>query len=857
MKLPTTLGIRAKLILLFVAIKVVPLVLLALLAWEGVSRLGGTVAERTNAIGDTMREMVASLSRTVTDESEKALDDRSREAIEQLTTDTAREVAAFLYDRDRDVLLAAGLPAQQEIWQRFLTTRTHPLPERGTWKLSEDGKRWESAEQPEPGSQVTPENPENRQRWSYRPADRIRHREHPLYHEMTLIGLDGREKMKVSTSDLLGRDLKDVSRPANTYAKAETYWPALLKLKPGEIYVSEVIGPYVGSRVIGTLTPDSAKKAGVAFAPEKEAYAGKENPHGARFRGIVRWATPVVSQGRVTGYLTLALDHSHIMAFTDGLVPTADRFTAIPDASNGNYAFMWDHLDRAIAHPRHHSIVGFDPATGQRAAPWMDTELHERWQASGKSAEAFLREEPAFDGQSREKKPAKAQIKAGTVGLNCRYLNFAPQCQGWHNLTEQGGSGSFVILWSGLWKLTTAAAIPYYTGQYGQSKRGFGYVTIGANVDEFHKAATDTGKMIAARVATKDQEIRQSQMELGQTIREYIAAMARSLSLSTAIMTGVVVMIAIWLASLLTSRVTRINDGLRRIEQGDLGFRFERQSNDELGSLVDSLNRMAESVQQSFTRSDEARARAEEASAMKSHFIAQISHELRTPLTGILGFSEVLMLRQTDAKQRGYSERINQSAQRLLNLVNDLLDIAAIEAGRAEFHPQPVDLARFVDDVTGPLIPQAARKSLILRQHLAPDLPAQVVADPHRLAQILHNLLSNAVKFTHMGTVELRVKRRDNTHLLFEVADTGPGIAPEYHQQIFGRFTQVHSGYDRKHEGTGLGLAIVRELVELQGGEVGVESALGEGATFWFALPLLTGAAPAAPTLRQEEPAPA
>ncbi|MFO1404211.1 MAG: hypothetical protein U1E96_06500 [Azonexus sp.] len=175
------------------------------------------------------------------------------------------------------------------------------------------------------------------------------------------------------------------------------------------------------------------------------------------------------------------------MAMTDHLLPTPERCARIADASGGNYAFMWDYKDRAIAHPRHHSLPGFDPITGRRVTPWLEEGLFQRWQASGEPLEKFLAKVPEFDAQSRRRKPASVLTAAGTVGLDCRYLNFAPQCVGWNDLTKNGGSGSFLILWSGVWKITTAAAIPYFTGQYGKTPRGFGFVTIGANIGDFQR----------------------------------------------------------------------------------------------------------------------------------------------------------------------------------------------------------------------------------------------------------------------------------------------------------------------------------------------------------------------------------
>ncbi len=215
----------------------------------------------------------------------------------------------------------------------------------------------------------------------------------------------------------------------------------------------------------------------------------------------MRWATPVVRAGKVAGWVTLALDHDHIRQFTDRLMPTEQRYTPIADAIKGNYAFLWDYLGRSISHPRDYFIVGYDPATGQPQTPWMDTELHAEWKASGLPSHEFLAGVEPYRDQNLKRKPAPELVKAGTVALDCRYLNFSPQCEGWKALTEHGGSGSFVIFFSGLWKLTTAAAVPYYTGRYGASRQGFGYVTIGANVDDFHRAATESGRKI--QVATR------------------------------------------------------------------------------------------------------------------------------------------------------------------------------------------------------------------------------------------------------------------------------------------------------------------------------------------------------------------
>jgi signal transduction histidine kinase len=839
------LGIRTKLIALFVVIKVVPLVMLALLAWAGVARLGNTLAERTEQLTGDVRSTVAEMGADFSKASVKALDDRAREELERLTTDTARAVASFLYDRDRDILLAAQLAPSERLYRTFLESRKRNLTEIGRWQLATDGKQWEPKDALSQASQTaTPSNDENRQDFHSRPKESVQASlPRPLYHEITYLDTEGRETLKVSATPLLPRQLRDVSLRDNTWCKAESYFAELKKLKPGEIYVSEVVGPYVGSRIIGPVTPDKAKSLGLAFEPEKEAYAGRENPLGRRFDGIVRWATPVARNGRVVGYVTLALDHTHIMSFTDNLMPTPARYTAISDATNGNYAFMWDNHDRSIAHPRHHSITGFDPATGKRATPWLEAGLYEGWQSSAKDLESYLQGVPIFDHQSRNKKPAKPLTQAGMVGLDCRYLNFAPQCHGWHDLTQFGGSGSFLILWTGVWKLTTAAAIPYYTGAYGSTPRGFGYVTIGANADDFHEPALATSRLMDGKVVEFGQSMKRVQNNLHELIAKSMSQTATGLTASTAIMVAIVVAVAIWLASLLTRRITSIAGGLARIEGGDLGFRFKQAGTDELGRLNESLNTMARSVQESFQRLEEARRQAEENSRMKSDFVARMSHELRTPLNGILGFAELIKADAVDEDVRDQADTIHQSGQHLLSLVNDLLDIAKIEAGYMALEAVDFNLPPLLHEVANLHAAAARQKNLGLVTAFDQNLPQTVVGDPTRLRQVINNLLSNAVKFTRAGQIDFSATR-EGDDLVVGVRDTGPGIPRDSHETIFERFRQASVFITREHGGTGLGLALAKELAHLMHGSVRVESVPGQGAYFEFRMPLVNPGVP-------------
>lgn len=832
-------GIRGKLIFIFVLIKVLPLLLLAWFAWHAAQTLGQGVAKEATRIADNMLATIRSVGSSATDDAIRALDVRSREAIESLTTDTARQIATFLYERDEDILAAASTEPSEAAFRRFLEHRRRDLFQHGAYRLSDDKKSWVPVETVTQEAKVTRKvSADNSKDFHARAPEYLgKAVRQPLFLEMSFVGLDGRERLKVTTSALMNKALRNVADKSQTFARSETYWPELKKLKPGQVYVSDVIGAYVPSRVIGPYTPAAAAKAGIPFEPEQSAYAGTENPVGKRFRGLVRWATPVLENGKLAGYVTLALDHDHIRQFSDRLMPTDERYTPIADAIKGNYAFIWDYKSRSISHPRDYFIVGYDPATGQEATPWLDQDLYKEWQASGLPSYQFLSKVEPFRDQNLKKKPAKELIKAGTVGLDCRYLNFSPQCEGWNALTDHGGSGSFVIFFSGLWKLTTAAAIPYYTGQYGQSKQGFGFVTIGANVDDFHKAATESGQRIGKLIEDKGVEFKHQRAGMLAGIEDSLQGTAWGLAGSTLAMIVVVIFIAILMANFLTTRITRMITGIHRFEGGDMQYRLDAGARDEMGDLARSFNVMADGVAESFKRLDEARQKAEEANRTKSEFLASVSHELRTPLNGILGFSEILEGEATDESHGQYARTIRESGQHLLKVVNDLLDLSKIEAGRMALAPEPVALDPLLREIAALHKEEAEAKHLAFDLSLGEGLPETLHADPVRLRQVLNNLLSNAVKFTDQGRVGLDVSSAQGS-LIFKVRDTGCGIPAEKQELIFEKFRQAEAFDTRSHCGTGLGLALVKELVQMMGGRVSVTSSAGEGSEFTVAIPV-------------------
>jgi len=230
--------------------------------------------------------------------------------------------------------------------------------------------------------------------------------------------------------------------------------------------------------------------------------------------------------------------------------------------------------------------------------------------------------------------------------------------------------------------------------------------------------------------------------------------------------------------------------------------------------------------------------RAQEATQLKSEFLANMSHEIRTPMNGILGMTALARKADSREEQEEYLADLNTSAESLLTLLNDILDLSKIEAGRMDLNPASVAIVDVVKDAIQLLRHTATQKGIELRYTITPGLFRTVAADPVRLRQVLLNLLGNAVKFTERGsvTVSAEVDREDEATIYakFAVCDTGPGIAPEKCKIIFEAFRQADGSTTRRYGGTGLGLAISVRLVELMGGRIWVESTVDEGSTFWF-----------------------
>jgi signal transduction histidine kinase len=824
----------------------------------GVIKLDTYLNKSTTFLFNQSKEIIINTANASIEDSIKNLDKKSQDSLEKISYEIANNIAEFLYERDKDLLFLSRVDLNQKVLENFYEAKTKNIivhdeyfydDETNTYKTKEELKKIER-------EQKTANLKENEKEFNYIDPIEFKTKNIPIYKEISFFDLNGNEKYKISS---INPEKLNVSDSKNTYVKAEKYFDEISKLNKNEIYVSDVIGEYVGSKIIGTFTKEKAKKAGIEFEPQKYGYAGIENPLGKRFEGIIRFITPVFKNNEKIGYISVALDHRHIQEFTDTVNPTSINLKQnIADASLGNYAFIWDYEGKSIAHPRDYSIFGYDKNSGEKVMPWLSADVAQKFYSSNKNINEFLKDYPKFEEQSLNKKPNLKQLKEdGNVGLDCRYLNFAPQCEGWMQLTQNGGYGSFIINWSNVWKLTTAATIPYYTGKYGNTKRGFGFVAIGASVDDFHSAANKTREDVIKILNNQTNSMSEIMSENQSEIKTFIDALINELTIITFAMIILIIIIALLMSSYLSRKIEHILIGTEKFANNELDYRIKVTSKDEIGQLENSFNEMAEKIEQlikeekilnntleekiivetSKQKEQEQLLIQQTRLAAMGEMIGNIAHQWRQPLNALglvlqnLKFS--YDIGELDEKMMDKSiNKANILTQNMSKTIDDFRKFFKPNKAKEKF-----GINENVNKAIELVESTFEHHNIKLKKEFSSN-ELEFNGFPNEFSQVILNILTNAKDALLERNIEnpevIVQTKMENNNIFISIRDNAKGIDVDIINKIFEPyFTTKEEG-----KGTGIGLYMSKIIIENNmNGKIEVSNE-ENGANFTIKLPV-------------------
>ncbi|MAD42883.1 MAG: two-component sensor histidine kinase [Arcobacter sp.] len=858
------LTIKVKLILLFIVIKIVPLIIITYISYKGIKNLNEYMNDSTTYLYNQSKEIILNTANESINNSIENLNKKSQLSLERLSLEVAEKISEFLKQRDEDILFLSKMQINDKLLEDFFNNKKKEIVVHNNYIYDKNNEKWISAEIDKNKRDTYQPKilKDNKQDFNYMAPLNVKTKTIPIYKEISFFNLNGKEENKVS---LINKKKLDVSIKSNTYINSESYFEEIKLLKEGEIYVSDVIGEYVGSKVMGVFTEAKAKKANIPFIAENYAYAGLENPNGKRFEGIIRFITPVFKNKIKVGYLSFALNHRHIMEYTDNLNPIGVYTKMnISDASNGNYAFMWDYKGRNISHPRDYFIVGFDKNSGQRVPGWISIDTNEEFLASGsKSLNEFLKTYPIFKDQKLKQKANMSQLtNNGEIPLDCRYLNFAPHCNGWMEITKDGGHGSFVIYWSGVLKLVTAAPIKYNTGKYKNSKRGFGFITIGANVDQFHAAANKTKDNIEDILDEQSSIVKDIVDDNRFEINSFISGLIKELTFISLFMIIIVIIIALLMSSYISSKIEKLLIGTKMFANNQLDYRIKVDSDDEIGNLENSFNEMASKIDILLKEQNELNEHLEESVNKKTKELIEINEDLENRIKKV-----VLKNRQKDAqliqnnKMASIGEMISmiihQWKQPLnaISMINSSAELRVLIGKNSDEELKKDNLAIkkqvelmsstmedfrnfFKNKVkTEYVVSSMIKKSLKLIQKIynyqgifikyeVEDgfKEAKTLGYENEIIQVMINVLNNSrdailINKSEIKTIDVNCSIK-NDDLIISIQDYAGGISDEIKSNIFDAYFTTKE----KDDGTGLGLYMVKTILEKVNGTITLEN---------------------------------